>query len=36
MKILATGFIVMVIAVALMINRKLDRKAKARSRTGLD
>lgn len=32
MRILATIFVVMVIAVAFMINRKLDRKAEARSR----
>lgn len=36
MRILATVFIVMVIAVAFMINRKLDRKAEARSRKGVD
>lgn len=36
MRILATVFIVMVIAVAFMINRKLDRKAEARSGKGVD
>lgn len=36
MRILATIFIVMVIAVAFMINRKLDRKTDARSRKGVD
>lgn len=36
MRILATVFILMVIAVAFMINRKLDRKAEARSSKGLD
>ncbi len=36
MKILATVFIVIVVAVAFMINRRLDRKAEARSRKGVD
>lgn len=36
MRILATVLIVMVIAVAFMINRKLDRKAEARFRKRVD
>lgn len=36
MRILATIFVVLVVAVAFMINRKLDRRAEDRSRKGVN
>lgn len=35
MRILATVFVVIVVAIAFRINRRLDRKAEARSKKGL-